>query len=173
MAGHPECLCVRIEKCAGLCVMLCRPVLDEVSSASYELTEAEYAANEVEDTWVQTLVAALAAYLGWLQPLLTPANYEQFTGLLLEKVCNRMPSCASELYIKRLVLSIRPSTIGSSSASARDLNSGCYTGKSGPQLYACSPALELIVGSKLAERVNPVSAGCPMKSCHALLVITM
>ena len=53
---------------------------------SYELSDAEYAANEVEDTWVQGLLAGLGAYLSTLQPLLTPANYEQLVSLLLEKV---------------------------------------------------------------------------------------
>ena len=52
----------------------------------YELSDAEYAANEVEDTWVQSLLGRLGAYLNTLQPLLTPANYEQLVSLLLEKV---------------------------------------------------------------------------------------
>ena len=63
-----------------------RPILDEVGQVSYELSDAEYAANEVEDTWVQGLLAGLGAYLNTLQPLLTPANYEQLVSLLLEKV---------------------------------------------------------------------------------------
>lgn len=53
---------------------------------NYELSDAEYAANEVEDTWVQGLLAGLGAYLNTLQPLLTPANFEQLVSLLLEKV---------------------------------------------------------------------------------------
>ena len=74
-----------------LCTQQCqhavdRPILDEVGQVGYELSDAEYAANEVEDTWVQALLAALAAYLNTLQPLLTPANYEQLVALLLEKV---------------------------------------------------------------------------------------
>ena len=57
-----------------------------MGQVGYELSDAEYAANEVEDTWVQALLAGLAAYLNTLQPLLTPANYEQLVSLLLEKV---------------------------------------------------------------------------------------
>lgn len=57
-----------------------------MGQVDYELSDGEYAANEVEDTWVQALLAALAAYLNTLQPLLTPANYEQLVSLLLEKV---------------------------------------------------------------------------------------
>lgn len=53
---------------------------------NYELSDAEYAANEMEDTWVQGLLAGLGAYLNTLQPLLTPANFEQLVSLLLEKV---------------------------------------------------------------------------------------
>lgn len=67
-----------------------RPILDEVGQVDYELSDGEYAANEVEDTWVQALLAALAAYLNTLQPLLTPANYEQLVSLLLEKVADRL-----------------------------------------------------------------------------------
>ena len=35
---------------------------------------------------MQGLLAGLGAYLNTLQPLLTPANYEQLVQLLLEKV---------------------------------------------------------------------------------------
>ncbi len=70
---------------------LCRPILDEVAQVQYELSDVEYAANEVEDTWVQSLLGRLGAYLNALQPLLTPANYEQLVSLLLEKV--RQPVC--------------------------------------------------------------------------------
>ena len=63
-----------------------RPILDEAGHVNYELSDAEYAANEVEDTWVQGLLAGLGAYLNTLQPLLTPANYEQLVSLSLEKV---------------------------------------------------------------------------------------
>lgn len=53
---------------------------------AYELSDAEYGANEVEDTWVQSLLGRLGAYLTTLQPLLTPANFEQLVSHLLEKV---------------------------------------------------------------------------------------
>ncbi len=66
--------------------MACRPILDEVAQVQYEVSDAEYAANEVEDTWVQSLLGRLGAYLNTLQPLLTPANYEQLVSFLLEKV---------------------------------------------------------------------------------------
>lgn len=61
-------------------------MLDEAGSASYELSEEEYARNEVEDTWVQALLAMLCAILQWLQPFLTPNNYDALVASLLEKV---------------------------------------------------------------------------------------
>ena len=64
----------------------CRPVLDEVSSVSYELSDAQFEARTGEDTWVNTLLTLLAMYLHWLQPLLTKSNFEHVVGLLLEKV---------------------------------------------------------------------------------------
>lgn len=67
-----------------------RPILDEVAQVPYELSDAEYAANEVEDTWVQSLLGRLGAYLTTLQPLLTPANFEQLVSHLLEKVIDRL-----------------------------------------------------------------------------------
>ena len=34
-------------------MLACRSPLDEVAAVSYVLTEAQYAANEAGDTWVQ------------------------------------------------------------------------------------------------------------------------
>ena len=62
-----------------------RPILDEAASASYELSEAEYADNEAGNTWVQRLLGSLVAILQWLQPLLTPNNYDTLVSSILEK----------------------------------------------------------------------------------------
>lgn len=72
--------------CGGIMPRL-RNVLDAVATVGYELSEGEYAANEVGDTWVQQLLATLQAAVGWLQPLLTPANYDTMFHLILDKVC--------------------------------------------------------------------------------------
>ena len=72
----------------------------------YELSDAEYAANEVEDTWVQSLLGRLGAYLTTLQPLLTPANFEQLVSHLLEKV--RQLVCDLRTLITLCVLSPIP-----------------------------------------------------------------
>lgn len=49
------------------------------------MTDAEYASNEVEDTWVDHLLGVLVAVLQWLQPLLTPNNYDALVASLLLK----------------------------------------------------------------------------------------
>lgn len=63
----------------------CRAPLDEAANASYELTDTEYASNEVNDTWVDHLLGILVAMLQWLQPLLTPSNYDTLVASLLQK----------------------------------------------------------------------------------------
>ena len=68
----------------GVC-FCCRATLDEAAGASYELTDAEYAANEAGDTWVDHLLGVLVALLQWLQPLLTPSNYDALVASLLQK----------------------------------------------------------------------------------------
>ncbi|KAK9830013.1 hypothetical protein WJX72_009198 [[Myrmecia] bisecta] len=67
-----------------------RPVLDAVASVSYELSEDEYGANEVEEGWVQQLLASLVTLLQWLQPLLTPTNFDALVAAVLEKVVDRL-----------------------------------------------------------------------------------
>ena len=62
-----------------------RGALDEAANTNYELTDAEYASNEVEDTWVDHLLGVLVAVLQWLQPLLTPSNYDALVASLLQK----------------------------------------------------------------------------------------
>lgn len=74
--------------CGGVMPRL-RHVLDAVAAVGYELSEAEYAANEVADTWVQQLLGGLQVSLHWLQPLLTPTNYDTLFHLVLDKVGER------------------------------------------------------------------------------------
>ena len=52
----------------------------------YELSEAEYAAREANTTWVHELLGALVACLQWLQPILSPDNYDSLVASVLEKV---------------------------------------------------------------------------------------
>lgn len=67
-----------------------RPVLDSVATISYELSEAEYANNEVNDPWVQLLLHAVETNVAWLQPLMTTNNYDSFVHLVIEFIVKRL-----------------------------------------------------------------------------------
>lgn len=60
-----------------------RPVLDSVATVSYELSEAEYADNEVNVPSVQSLLHAAETNMSWLQPLMTN-NYDSFVHLIID-----------------------------------------------------------------------------------------
>ncbi|XP_042061332.1 conserved oligomeric Golgi complex subunit 4-like [Salvia splendens] len=67
-----------------------RPVLDSVATISYELSEAEYADNEVNDPWVQRLLHAVEINVAWLQPLMTATNYDTFLHLVIDFIVKRL-----------------------------------------------------------------------------------
>lgn len=67
-----------------------RPVLDSVGTISYELSEAEYADNEVNDPWVQRLLHAVETNIAWLQPLMTANNFDLFVHLVIDFVVKRL-----------------------------------------------------------------------------------
>lgn len=67
-----------------------RPVLDSVATVSYELSEAEYADNEVNDPWVQRLLHAVETNAAWLQPLMTANNYDSFVHLIIDFIVKRL-----------------------------------------------------------------------------------
>ncbi|PRQ56323.1 putative oligomeric Golgi complex, subunit 4 protein [Rosa chinensis] len=67
-----------------------RPVLDNVATISYELSEAEYADNEVNDPWVQGLLHAVETNAAWLQSLMTANNYDSFIHLIIEFLVKRL-----------------------------------------------------------------------------------
>ncbi|BFG21180.1 hypothetical protein CerSpe_074540 [Prunus speciosa] len=67
-----------------------RPVLDYVGTISYELSEAQYADNEVNDPWVQRLLHAVETNVAWLQPLMTANNYDSFVHLVLDFIVKRL-----------------------------------------------------------------------------------
>ena len=60
--------------------------MDEAASVSYELTEAAYAANELEETWVQRMLAVLMACFAFVQPLLAGSLFEALVDNVLDKV---------------------------------------------------------------------------------------
>ncbi|KAF5953148.1 hypothetical protein HYC85_011092 [Camellia sinensis] len=67
-----------------------RPILDSVATISYELSEAEYADNEVNDPWVQRLLHSVETNVAWLQPLMTANNYDSFVHLVIDFIVKRL-----------------------------------------------------------------------------------
>uniref|UniRef100_A0A2P2J7V8 Conserved oligomeric Golgi complex subunit 4 n=2 Tax=Rhizophora mucronata TaxID=61149 RepID=A0A2P2J7V8_RHIMU len=67
-----------------------RPVLDSVATISYELSELEYADNEVNDPWVQRLLHGVETNVTWLQPLMTASNYDSFVHLVIDFIVKRL-----------------------------------------------------------------------------------
>ncbi|KAL6583500.1 Golgi transport complex subunit 4 [Orobanche minor] len=67
-----------------------RPVLDSVATISYEISEAEYADNEVNDPWVQRLLHAVETNVAWLQPMMTSNNYDAFLHLVIDFIVRRL-----------------------------------------------------------------------------------
>ncbi|KAL6982165.1 Golgi transport complex subunit 4 [Sarracenia purpurea var. burkii] len=67
-----------------------RPVLDTVATISYELSEAEYADNEISDPWVQRLLLSVESNVAWLQPLMTANNYDSFVHLVIDFIVKRL-----------------------------------------------------------------------------------
>ncbi|OMO76067.1 hypothetical protein CCACVL1_15936 [Corchorus capsularis] len=67
-----------------------RPVLDSVATISYELSESEYADNEMNDPWVQRLLHAVENNVAWLQPLMTANNYDSFVHLVIDFIVKRL-----------------------------------------------------------------------------------
>ncbi|KAL5213392.1 hypothetical protein ABZP36_024239 [Zizania latifolia] len=67
-----------------------RPVLDTVATVSYELDDAEYGENEVNDPWVQKLLLAVNTNVAWLQPVMTSNNYDSFVHLIIDFIVKRL-----------------------------------------------------------------------------------
>ncbi|KAL6985511.1 Golgi transport complex subunit 4 [Sarracenia purpurea var. burkii] len=67
-----------------------RPVLDTAATISYELSEAEYADNEVSDPWVQRLLHSVESNVAWFQPLMTANNYDSFVHLVIDFIVKRL-----------------------------------------------------------------------------------
>lgn len=67
-----------------------RPILDNVATISYELSETEYAENEVNDPWVQRLLHSVETNIVWLQPLMTANNYDSFVHLVIDFIVKRL-----------------------------------------------------------------------------------
>ena len=75
---HAHQPCTLPERELGVCGALTQAKVELFASSSYELGEAEYAANEAEDVWVQGLVASAETTTTFLQTYLTGSNYESW-----------------------------------------------------------------------------------------------
>ncbi|KAI9093919.1 hypothetical protein K1719_026917 [Acacia pycnantha] len=85
-----QALSAGMEQLAATITPRLRPVLDSVGTISYELSEFEYADNEVNDPWVQRLLHGAETNLMWLQPLMTASNYDTFVHLVIDFIVKRL-----------------------------------------------------------------------------------
>lgn len=88
--GFKKALSVGMEQLVATVTPRIRPVLDSVATISYELSEAEYADNEVNDPWVQRLLHAVETNVAWLQPVMTASNYDAFVHLVIDFIVKRL-----------------------------------------------------------------------------------
>ncbi|KAI3912344.1 hypothetical protein MKW92_046768 [Papaver armeniacum] len=88
--GFKQALNAGVEQLVSTVTPRIRPVLDMVGTVSYELSEAEYAENEVNDPWVQKLLHAVETNAAWLQPTMTSSNYDSFVHLIIDFIVKRL-----------------------------------------------------------------------------------
>ncbi|KAL8501255.1 hypothetical protein ACS0TY_020708 [Phlomoides rotata] len=89
-SSFKKALNVGMEQLVGTVTPRIRPVLDSVATISYELSEAEYADNELNDPWMQRLLHAVEINVAWLQPAMTPSNYDTFVHLVIDFIVKRL-----------------------------------------------------------------------------------
>ena len=63
---------------------------DAINAVSYELNEEQYGDNEINDPWVQKLLAAVDVNVTWFQPLLSTNNYDSLVHLVIDFVVKRI-----------------------------------------------------------------------------------
>ncbi|KAE9598059.1 hypothetical protein Lal_00003977 [Lupinus albus] len=79
-----------LEQLGATIIPWLRSVLDSVGTISYELSEAEYADNKVNDSWVQRLLNAIETKVAWMQPLMTGNNYDMLVQLVIDFIVKRI-----------------------------------------------------------------------------------
>ncbi|XAR62914.1 hypothetical protein NMG60_11022652 [Bertholletia excelsa] len=85
-----KALSIGMEQLVATITPRIRPVLDSVATIGYELSEAEYADNEVNDPWVQRLLHSVEINVAWLQPFMTANNYDLFVHLVIDFIVKRL-----------------------------------------------------------------------------------
>lgn len=101
-AAFRQLAAASLEELAGGVTQRVRPALDAAASASYELTEAQYAENEAADPWQQRLVAGVSAVLDAVKPMLTPANFDALVGLVADAVAARIEATVTQKRFNQL-----------------------------------------------------------------------
>ncbi|XP_002964874.2 conserved oligomeric Golgi complex subunit 4 [Selaginella moellendorffii] len=91
-----------LEQLANCIAPRLRSTLDAVGTVSYELTEAQYAENEVNDPWVQKLLHGVEANVSWLQPLLTAGNYDTLVHLVIDFIVKRLEVVMGQKHFNQL-----------------------------------------------------------------------
>ncbi|KAJ7280500.1 hypothetical protein O6H91_Y371800 [Diphasiastrum complanatum] len=89
-AALRQILNVGLEQLANSITPRLRSMLDIVSTVNYELTETQYAENEVSDPWVQKMLHAVEINVTWLQPFLTTNNYDSLVHLIIDFIVKRI-----------------------------------------------------------------------------------
>lgn len=85
-----QLLIAGLEQLANSLTPKLRPILDSVGTISYELTEAQYAENEVNNPWVQKLLHAVDTNVTWLQPMMTTNSYDSLVHLVIDFIVKRL-----------------------------------------------------------------------------------
>ncbi|KAI5061008.1 hypothetical protein GOP47_0023513 [Adiantum capillus-veneris] len=85
-----QLLSLGLEQLANSVTPKLRPILDSVGTISYELTEAQYAENEVNNPWVQKLLYAVDTNVTWLQPMMTTNTYDSLVHLIIDFIVKRL-----------------------------------------------------------------------------------
>lgn len=85
-----QVLTAGLEQLASSITPRLRPIMDAVATISYELSETQYAENEINDPWVQKLLHAVETNVTWLQPVMTTNNYDSFVHLIIDFIVKRL-----------------------------------------------------------------------------------
>eukprot|EP00249_Psilotum_nudum_P021597 c28167_g1_i1 orf=66-2351(+) len=79
-----------------------RIILDSVGVISYELTEAQYAENEVNNPWVQKLLHTVDTSAAWLQSVMTTNIYDSFVHLIIDFIVKRLEVIMMQKHFNQL-----------------------------------------------------------------------
>jgi len=91
-----------LEELAAAALQRVRGALEALGACTYTLTEATYSENEVEDVWVQRVLATATALLEWAKPLLTARNHEALVHTFTDALVARVEATALQKKFNQL-----------------------------------------------------------------------